>query len=103
MACRRMLCLWRFLMAARIHLVNPSDVSFGVAVITPRWLYVLAAATGRAWGDPIRVDDRSRRRRRDRYSFGQCPARLRTWAARESERRVGHLRRDSCDALSAGT
>jgi hypothetical protein len=29
----------------RIHLVNPSDVSFGVAVITPRWLYVLASAT----------------------------------------------------------
>ena len=44
-------------MAARIHLVNPSDVSFGVAVITPRWLYVLAAATGRAWGDPILVDE----------------------------------------------
>ena len=29
----------------RVHLVNPSDISFGVAVITPRWLYVLAAAT----------------------------------------------------------
>ena len=29
----------------RVHLVNPSDVSFGTAVITPRWLYVLAAAT----------------------------------------------------------
>ncbi len=29
----------------RIHLVNPSDISFGTAVITPRWLYVLAAAT----------------------------------------------------------
>jgi hypothetical protein len=27
-------------------------VSFGVAVITPRWLYVLAAATGMEWGDP---------------------------------------------------
>ena len=23
----------------RVHLVNPSDVSFGIAVITPRWLY----------------------------------------------------------------
>ena len=33
-------------MAPRVHLVNPSHVSFGVAVITPRWLYVLAAATG---------------------------------------------------------
>ena len=32
----------------RVHLVNPSNASFGVAVITPRWLYVLAAATGTA-------------------------------------------------------
>ncbi len=37
----------------RIHLVNPSDVSFGTAVITPRWLYVLAAATPREYGDPL--------------------------------------------------
>ena len=29
----------------RVHLVNPSDHSFGTAVITPRWLFVLAAAT----------------------------------------------------------
>ena len=28
----------------RVFLVNPSDVSFGIAVITPRWLFVLAAA-----------------------------------------------------------
>ena len=41
----------------RIHLVNPSTKSFGVAVITPRWLYVLAAATGREWGDPHIVDE----------------------------------------------
>jgi radical SAM superfamily enzyme YgiQ (UPF0313 family) len=41
----------------RVHLVNPSDVSFGVAVITPRWLYVLAAATGTEWGDPVIVDE----------------------------------------------
>jgi radical SAM superfamily enzyme YgiQ (UPF0313 family) len=32
-------------------------VSFGVAVITPRWLYVLAAATGTEWGDPKLVDE----------------------------------------------
>jgi hypothetical protein len=32
-------------------------VSFGVAVITPRWLYVLAAATGTEWGDPHLVDE----------------------------------------------
>ena len=44
-------------MSARIHLVNPSNVSFGVAVITPRWLYVLAAATGQRWGDPHLVDE----------------------------------------------
>jgi hypothetical protein len=42
---------------AQIHLVNPSNKSFGVAVITPRWLYVVAAATGPAWGDPRIVDE----------------------------------------------
>ena len=41
----------------RIHLVNPSDISFGTAVITPRWLYVLAAATPREYGDPRVVDE----------------------------------------------
>ena len=41
----------------RVHLVNPSNQSFGVAVITPRWLYVLAAATGDRWGDPQIVDE----------------------------------------------
>ncbi len=44
-------------MAGRVHLVNPSTKSFGVAVITPRWLYVVAAATGTKWGDPIIVDE----------------------------------------------
>jgi tRNA A37 methylthiotransferase MiaB len=44
-------------MSARVHLLNPSHVSFGVAVITPRWLYVLAAATGTEWGDPIVIDE----------------------------------------------
>jgi radical SAM superfamily enzyme YgiQ (UPF0313 family) len=42
---------------SRVHLVNPSTKSFGVAVITPRWLYVLAAATGSRWGDPQIVDE----------------------------------------------
>jgi radical SAM superfamily enzyme YgiQ (UPF0313 family) len=37
----------------RVFLVNPSHVSFGTAVITPRWLYVLAAATPLRWGEPI--------------------------------------------------
>jgi tRNA A37 methylthiotransferase MiaB len=41
----------------RIHLVNPSDLSFGTAVITPRWLYVLAAATPSRFGDPMIVDE----------------------------------------------
>jgi radical SAM superfamily enzyme YgiQ (UPF0313 family) len=41
----------------KVHLVNPSDNSFGTAVITPRWMFVLAAATPRAAGDPILVDE----------------------------------------------
>ena len=41
----------------RIHLVNPSHVAFGIAIITPRWLYVLAAATPPRWGDPILTDE----------------------------------------------
>jgi radical SAM superfamily enzyme YgiQ (UPF0313 family) len=41
----------------RVHLVNPSDNSFGTAVITPRWLFVLAAATPQSAGDPILVDE----------------------------------------------
>jgi radical SAM superfamily enzyme YgiQ (UPF0313 family) len=41
----------------RVHLINPSDVAFGTAVITPRWLYVLAAATPREYGDPSIVDE----------------------------------------------
>ena len=40
-----------------VHLVNPSDNSFGAAVITPRWLFVLAAATPATVGDPILVDE----------------------------------------------
>ena len=41
----------------RVHLVNPSDLSFGTAVITPRWLYVLAAATPARFGTPLIVDE----------------------------------------------
>lgn len=43
--------------SVRIHLINPSEVSFGTAVITPRWLYVLAAATPKILGDPSLVDE----------------------------------------------
>src|SRR6202045_3645779 len=41
----------------KVHLINPSNVSFGTAVITPRWLYVLAAATPLCYGTPILVDE----------------------------------------------
>jgi radical SAM superfamily enzyme YgiQ (UPF0313 family) len=40
-----------------VHLVNPSHVSFGVGVITPRWLYVIAAATPGEFGDPRLTDE----------------------------------------------
>jgi hypothetical protein len=41
----------------RVHLINPSDMSFGTAVITPRWLYVLAAATPGSFGDAVLCDE----------------------------------------------
>jgi len=40
-----------------VHLINPSTVSFGTAVITPRWQYVLAGATPKIFGDPNLVDE----------------------------------------------
>lgn len=44
-------------MVVQVFLVNPSDVSFGSAVITPRWLFVLAGATPARFGDPILADE----------------------------------------------
>jgi radical SAM superfamily enzyme YgiQ (UPF0313 family) len=41
----------------RVFLINPSRVSFGTAVITPRWMYVIAAATPSQWGDPVLRDE----------------------------------------------
>jgi radical SAM superfamily enzyme YgiQ (UPF0313 family) len=41
----------------QVHLINPSDTAFGTAVITPRWLFVLAAATPEEFGDPILCDE----------------------------------------------
>lgn len=41
----------------RVHLVNPSQLSFGVGLITPRWLYVLAGATPAEYGEPHIVDE----------------------------------------------
>ncbi|HVL68767.1 MAG TPA: radical SAM protein [Vicinamibacterales bacterium] len=40
-----------------VHLVNPSHLSFGVGVITPRWLFVLAAATPASHGQPAIADE----------------------------------------------
>ncbi len=37
--------------------MNPSDAAFGTAVITPRWLFVLAAATPESFGDPRICDE----------------------------------------------
>jgi radical SAM superfamily enzyme YgiQ (UPF0313 family) len=41
----------------QVHLINPSHLAFGVGVITPRWLYVLAAATPSRFGDPRITDE----------------------------------------------
>ena len=40
-----------------VHLVNPSHLSFGIGVITPRWLFVLAGATPAAFGCPRITDE----------------------------------------------
>jgi radical SAM superfamily enzyme YgiQ (UPF0313 family) len=40
-----------------VHLVNPSHLSFGIGVITPRWLFVLGGATPVAYGRPRIVDE----------------------------------------------
>jgi len=40
-----------------VHLVNPSHISFGVGVITPRWLFVLGAATPVSAGRPRITDE----------------------------------------------
>ena len=54
----------------KVYLVNPSDVAFGVGVITPRWLYVLAAATPARYGDPIIVDETLEAFRLDQLQAG---------------------------------
>lgn len=41
----------------RVHLINPNEVSFGVAVIVPRWLYVMAGATPASHGEAVVVDE----------------------------------------------
>jgi radical SAM superfamily enzyme YgiQ (UPF0313 family) len=54
----------------RVHLVNPSDTSFGIGVITPRWLYVLAAATPAEYGDPFITDETLEQIQPDRIQSG---------------------------------
>ena len=41
----------------RVHIVNPSHFAFGTGFITPRWMFVLAAATPAKWGDPVLSDE----------------------------------------------
>src|SRR5678810_1283395 len=40
-----------------VYLINPSHISFGIGVITPRWLYVLASATPAEYGTPVLIDE----------------------------------------------
>src|SRR6185503_5152965 len=96
---------------ARVHLINPSNVSFGVAVITPRWLYVLAAATGTVWGDPVIVDetldtiDLTTIEPGDVVGIGIHTGNARRGYEIGSDaraRRVGGVRRHPRDALSRG-
>lgn len=54
----------------RVHLINPSDTSFGIGVITPRWLYVLAGATPAEYGDPIITDETLEQIQPDRIEAG---------------------------------
>lgn len=45
----------------QVHLINPSDLSFGTGVVAPRWLYVIASATPSRYGDPIVIDEAIKR------------------------------------------
>ncbi len=54
----------------RVYIVNPSHLSFGSAIITPRWLYVLAGATPPEFGDPIPIDETLERFDASRLQLG---------------------------------
>jgi radical SAM superfamily enzyme YgiQ (UPF0313 family) len=54
----------------RVLLINPSDDSFGTAVITPRWMFVLAAATPARFGTPVLIDETIERFAPDAISPG---------------------------------
>ena len=92
-----------------VHLVNPSHLSFGVGVITPRWLFVLAAATPASYGQPQITDetlepfDLDSVQPATSWASGFTPATR--FAATRSERRAeprrdGRLRRHPRDAVS---
>jgi hypothetical protein len=93
-----------------IHLVNPSHLSFGVGVITPRWLFVLAGATPAAYGRPRITDETLEPFDIHRVapgdvvgvgdSHGQRASRVRDRYSREEPGGNGHLWRHSRDALS---
>ena len=100
----------------RVRLVNPSDNSFGTAVITPRWLFVLAAATPQVAGDPILIDESLEQIDAESIQpggivgisvhTGKRPARLSGRQDRPQPWRVDGLRRDSRNSLprrSSGT
>ena len=93
----------------RVFLVKPSHVSFGTAVIMPRWLYVFARATPSRWGDPIVADetldpfDAAQLAPAMSSASGSIPritAWLRDRTARACAPRLRRLRRYSLHALS---
>ena len=96
----------------RVHLVNPSDLSFGTAVITPRWLFVLAAATPKIYGDPLIVDETLEHLVPESIApgdvvgigihTGNALARLRAWQGGARARCMGRFWRHPLHALSRG-
>jgi hypothetical protein len=84
-----------------VHLVNPSDLSLGVGVITPRWLFVLASATPAVYGRPQIIDETLEPFNVDGVRAGdvvgigshqQRPARLRNRGTCERSRCDGRVR-----------
>ena len=77
---------------SRVHLVNPSSQSFGVGIITPRWLDVLAAATGSRCGDgDVIWPGRCGRFR------GRAAADLRRWALSNGTQRFAAVSTNVCE------
>ena len=97
----------------RVHLVNPSALAFGVGVITPRWLYVLAAATPEEYGDPIVTDETlerwdlicgvGRRRGRHRHPHRQRGSGVRNRQEGTRVRRLRRVRGHPRHAVSGGS